>query len=451
MVGGVLAGCQSYEARPLDPEAHREAWRGRTLEGESLADFLERLEARTGDVVDALDPSDGLSLREAQLVALVYNPGLRLARLRLGRAEASAAEAGRWNDPALSLSVLNITDDVPDPWLVSTGLSLSLPLSGRLGAERGLAEAEQLAAEASLLEEEWAVWRDVRSAWIEWSAARLRVEETERFATEVAELLRGVTELEALGEVPRTEAALFRLELGARQNQLRGLRGEVDALEHRLLMLLGLPPVTSIELLPSLAEDDADAAAEAEALERRNPGLARLRQEHEVAEARLRREIRKQYPDLILGPLFESEQGQSRIGLSGAIPLPVLNANRRGIAEARAERKLARETVESTLELLVGRWEAARVRAEALADQREDMAQVLVPLVDRQLADATELMRLGEADSTLVLLESLVRSFETRIELIDTRSAEALARTEAVHLIGPQLADAPPETTQETP
>ena len=42
---------------------------------------------------------------------------------------------------------------------------------------------------------------------------------------------------------------------------------------------------------------------------------------------------------------------------------------------------------------------AASARADALAEQRADMEQVLAPLVDRQLADAAQLMQLGEGTS----------------------------------------------------
>jgi len=435
-----LASCQSYEPRPLDSEAHREAWRARTLEGASLREFLDRLEDRSDSAAEEFDPADGLSLREGQLVALVFNPSLRLARLRVARAAAGAEHAGRWADPGLELAVLRITESVPDPWVITPGLTLTIPLSGRLEAERGRAVAERRAAEGAVLEAEWSVWRDVRAAWIEWSAARLRVEATEQLAQDMEGLVRTASELAERGEIPRTEASLFRVEATQRRNQLRRLSGEADAWEQRLRGFLGLAPTAPVELLPAIALPVAGAAESGgpDAIELRNPGLVRLRREYEVSEETLRREIRGQYPDLTLGPLFESDEGQSRIGFLGAIPLPLLNANRRSIAEARAEREVARAAVESTYEILVSRWAAATARAESLASQREEMVQVLVPLVERQVEDAFELMRLGEGATTLVLLESLTRAFQAKLDLVDTRAAEALARAEVDYLIGPE-------------
>jgi len=449
VVLAVLASCQSYEPRPLDPAAHREAWHARTLEGASLREFLERLEDHRPGPTEEFDPADGLSLREGQLVALVYNPSLRVARLRVGRAAAGAKHAGLWADPQLDLAVLRITDSVPDPWVITPGLTFTLPLSGRLAAERGLAEAERRAAEGTVLEAEWSVWRDVRSAWIEWSAARLRVEETERLVADMEGLVRTASGLADRGEIPRTEASLLRGEETQRRNQLRRLSGEVDAWEQRLRGVMGLPPTAPVDLVPEIALPTTNAGEPPgpDAIEVRNPGLVRLRVEYDVSEETLRREIRKQYPDLTLGPLFESDEGQSRIGLLGAIPLPFLNANRRAIAEARAEREVARAAVESTYEILVSRWAGATARAESLASQREEMARVLVPLVDRQVEQAFELMRLGEGATTLVLLESLTRAFQAKLDLIETRAAEALARTEVAYLIGPE---ATPEAISES-
>ncbi len=447
VVLGILASCQSYAPRPLAPAVQREAWAARTLRGSSLHEFLERLEARSEAAAGEFAAADGLSLRESQLVALVFNPRLRVARLRAGQAAAGAEQAGRWADPGLELSALRISESVPDPWVISPGLSFSIPLSGRLGAERGLAEAERKAAAGAVLEAEWSVWRDVQVAWIEWSAVRLRLEETERLALDMEGLVTTTTELAERGEIPRTEASLFQVEELQRRNRLRRLAGEADAGRQRLLGLLGLAPTASVELVPAIAlacagQAGEDGAGGPDAIELRNPGLERLRHEYRVSEQALRHEIRKQYPDLTLGPLFESDAGQSRVGFLGALPIPFLNGNRRAIAEARARREIARAIVETTYEMLVSRWTVAVTLAESLASQRVEMVQVLLPLVDRQVEDAFELLRLGEGATTLVLLESITRAFQAKLELIDTRAAEALARTEVAYLTGPELTHA---------
>ena len=104
-----LLGCQSYEPAPLDRAAHRAAWHDRVLSAEGLSAFVASLDRAPAHPTSELDLADGVSLLEGQLVALVYNPDLRLARLALEGAEAGAPHAGRWVDPILQLDVLRIT------------------------------------------------------------------------------------------------------------------------------------------------------------------------------------------------------------------------------------------------------------------------------------------------------------------------------------------------------
>ena len=457
----LLAGCQAYAPSPLDPYAHRAAWHGRALEGDSLAAFVDRLDrVATGAAADRFDPADGLDLSEGELVALVFNPELRLARLRLARAEASAEHAGRWQDPQLSLGVMRVTESVPDPWYVNPSLLFTVPLSGRLSAERGQARAARTAAEERVAEAEWHVLLEVRKAWAEWSAAQLRSQETARLLERIAPLVEVTTRLGASGELSRIEAGLFPIEQGLRANELRRLRTETDAAEQRLRAHLGLAPEAPLRLVPSLVvRRDTGARGPTPGptpvlvpgdFAERHPTLARLQAEYEAAEESLRGETAKQWPNLSLGPQYESDVGQSRVGFLGTIPLPLLNANRQGIAEARADRELARAAYETTYETLVGRRAAAAVRADGLAAQLDELERELVPLVDRQLEDALRIAELGEG-SSLALLETLTRAHELRLELVETRLAAALAGADFEHFSGLAAPDRPTAPVEVTP
>jgi outer membrane protein TolC len=417
------------------------------LEDGSLEAFVERLDrVELEQPLASFDAQDGLTIEEGRLVALVFNPQLRIARLRTGQAAASAEHASLWADPQLSVSVLRLTDNVPDPWILSPGLSFTIPTSGSLAAEQDQADAMLGASRLAALEAEWAVWHDVREAWIEWSAASLRIAETERLVEALDVLVDTTSRLAEAGELDRTEASLFTVERAQRRNLLLRLRGEVSAAEQRLRAHLGLAPEAPVTLVPSFTLKESSTAAAlpnaftgqefTDAIAERNPRLARLRAEYEVAEATLKHEIRKQYPDLTLGPQLQAEEGRTSIGFIAGLPLPFLNANRRAIAEARVEREIARATYEVEYESLVGRGAAARALANALAEQRTEIEETLVPILDEQLQDAAELVRLGEGTS-LVLLESLTRAHETKLELIETLSTEALARTELEFVTGP--------------
>ena len=67
-----------------------------------------------------------------------------------------------------------------------------------------------------------------------------------------------------------------------------------------------------------------------------HPELARLRARYEAAEAALRLEISKQFPDLRIGPSAAGDSGDKKtvLGLALGIALPIFDRNQQAIAAA---------------------------------------------------------------------------------------------------------------------
>ncbi|MGK0190108.1 MAG: cobalt-zinc-cadmium efflux system outer membrane protein [Verrucomicrobiales bacterium] len=426
-------GCKTYRPEPLDLPAHSKAWRAQSVSSEKVSTFAKQLAESAPNKV-AFDPKNGLNLSEAELVALVFNPDLRVARSRAGVAEASAKYAGLWDDPELSFDVLKISNGVPDPWIVGSALSLTVPVSGRLGVEKKRAKAEMHAELNRVAEAEWKVLLDLRDAWVAWSALRLRLQETEEIVKSLNSIVSSTSQLAEAGELLKTEAALFSIERESRRAELGQLRGEVTERTHQIRALLGLSPEAPVDLIPALTAvgSESDSALPDET----NLTLARLRSEYAVAEQTLMREVRKQYPDVTIGPQAESDEGQSRIGFVGAVPVPILNSNKGGIARARAEREVARAAFETEYEKTAGRLASLRARLKGVRARSKAMNDSLVPMVDRQVVDASKLVELGEGGS-LVLLESLVRAHEAKMKLIDIRAEDSRTNNEIQFLLGP--------------
>lgn len=445
---GMFAGCQSYQAKPVDLAAHRDAWMARTPGDEPIRVFARQLSAANEPGV--FDLSDGLSLAEAEIVALVYNPDLRLARLRAGVASASAEHAGLWQDPQFGLDFLTLTESVSNPFQITPGLSFTIPISGRLEAEKARADAAVAAELTRVTEQEWRIRIEVRRAWLRWSAAKIKAEQTERLLVSIESLVRSTSRLAEAGEIVRTEAALFTIEQASQRQAMLGFRGEAAEAEQELRTLLGLSPDAPLDLVPTIVvrSDEGDLTANTVAV--RNLTLARLRDEYAVAEQTLRREVREQYPDLTIGPLAEFDRGDTLLGFSLSLPIPILNANKQGIAEAHAERELARAAFETAYERISGSLAATRVRLDTIREQREVIEADIIPLVDRQLADAQNLLQLGEG-GTLVLLESLSRAGQTQMVLIDMQLGESLALTRLAELVGPPTTQPVDDPNTNTP
>ncbi|MCC7159848.1 MAG: hypothetical protein IT281_09940, partial [Ignavibacteria bacterium] len=173
------AGCQSYEPAPLDLPAHRAAWLARGADAPGAREFAARLSAGGAD--RPFDAADGLELREAEAVALFFNPDLRVARLRAGVAAATAENAGLWDDPVLSVDTMRVLESVEEPWKIFASIGLTLPISGRLGAEKERAGAEHSAELVRIAAEEWGVRVALRMAWAEWSGLVAKRDATREF------------------------------------------------------------------------------------------------------------------------------------------------------------------------------------------------------------------------------------------------------------------------------
>lgn len=437
-------GCQQYQAKPLDIENYRDRWSERSPAGDEVATFLEQIESRAP--LDApFDMSDGISLREAEVIALVFNSRLRQSRTAARVAAAEAEFAGLWEDPVFDLDVLKIVESVPEPWIIGTAIGFTIPLSGRLEVEKERASAEEFAALSRVARTEWEVVNDLRSAWLEWSAHQHRIEVVDGVLTRLQAIVKTIDDLEQAGEQSRIESRLFHLEAVSRRAELLQLEMESEALRYKVIDALGLRPESAIDLVAELAAIP-EHQSEGSDLEVRmldtNPALAVARAEYAVAELELNREIRKQYPDLGIGPAYENEDDQSRVGFIASFPIPIINRNRQGIASAEARREEARVAAESMYERLVTDLHQARSELARRGELLQYLEQTLVPMVDEQADDVRTLLDLGEVN-TVVQLESLVREAEAKLDLIDVQLSAAQSALRVRSILGP-------ETTNQT-
>ncbi len=427
-----MASCRSYEARPLDLDAHRERWLARSASDEGVALLASASEG-------PFDASDGLTADEAEIVALVYSPALRLARLRAGVALATAEHAGLWDDPSLGVDVERILEGGSHPWIVAGTIGLTLPISGRLEAEKERAGAAGEAALRRVEALEWSIRHDVRRAWVEWTTAQ----QIESLTRETHEQLDGLTSIvdrfEEAGEYSRVEARVFRMErIGVAADMDAAATRARDA-RLRLLALMGLAPQSEVTLTPGfpVAGESMDDASRRAAMERSHPELASLRAAYEEAEATLRREIREQFPDITIGPGGKEEDGDTRVLFGVSLPLALWNRNQQGVAVAEAQRELARAEFETTYERLVGELASAESRLLGARELRERLERELAPVVEAQDEDMRRLVELRRMEP-LLLLDATTRRRNAKQRLMNAYADEAMASIALAELTGPR-------------
>jgi len=145
LIAAIGRGCATYEPKPLDSTAVRQKLDGRMTNDQEIIAVASRLSGTdSGATAAPFDPSDGLTLEEAEVVALVFNPHLRVARLEVGVTRATAETAGLWDDPVTGINLNDVSQKFGGGLSMGGQIALTIPISGRL-------EAEKLRANAALV------------------------------------------------------------------------------------------------------------------------------------------------------------------------------------------------------------------------------------------------------------------------------------------------------------
>ena len=398
LAAGILCGCRSYEPKPID-------WNEEANAGV------------TNEVRIA-------SLDDAVTLALIGNRELNALRLKSANSAKAAKESGWWEDPELDFDLMRIINPSEHPFLGGASIAFTIPLSG---ATAIAAKADELYAQADIAEIKAAerdTGAEARHAAIRLAALRRRAALLSEHDSDerIVRARENVGKLHEAGEVSASELAGVQRQKHIRHHALMETEREIAETEIAFLRILGLRPGTKISLTlplrvrPSMPSD-ADDPLELVRHPKVEAALARLGGTEKSLEA----EIRRQYPDLKLGPAYANEEGLDRFGLIAGISIPLWNRNRKGIAEAEGARDEARLAAIDMWRSLVCDAATARVHLSNL------LMHPPIPANEREqtdkLADAGELTPLDY----LAVREQI---FDLRLDELNWRRDVALAAAE---------------------
>lgn len=429
-----VIGCapQEYRPEPLEPAKIAADFAGRRSDDGALREFM----ARQGYVPSQWPPSRW-TLEPLTLMAIYFHPDMEVARANLDIQRAAEITAGQRPNPAVGPGFEHHSNihngPVTTPWSIGIGFDIPIETGGKRDAR--IAKAEELSEEARLAigAAAWKIRGQLRAQYVDVYAA----ESDADLSKQLLDLQnRQVDILERFrkgGEASPTEVSLARLRLQEARLQANAAQGAIETARAGLAQALGLPFAQTEHMplgfrsfesgpLPALS----DQAIEASALENRldlQGGLAR----YAAAEASVREEIAKQYPDFHLSPGFLWDQGDLVKSLAATVLLPVLNQNEGPIAEAEARRKLEAARYKSLQAGALAELSAARVRYEA-AVSKWKTATDLVATQENVLASAKRSLEFGETNRLAVV--------QAETELVTARRNELQARVAALHAWG---------------
>ncbi|NUM36529.1 MAG: TolC family protein [Candidatus Brocadiae bacterium] len=422
-----LAACQTYKPDPLDLKKHEISWKQRNGFSPEIQEYIKKLSDLGNQSAKSYNLEDGISLEEARLIMLFFNANLRTARLKAQIPAAYSQEAGRWEDPSFSIDAMRVLTSIPHPWVLATSLGITLPVSGRLSVEKKMSHSQADVALQEAYLEEWSMSHELRSKWLVWTETCEKIDTLKKFILYLQDIVHIVQQLGNAGELKKSDARLLELEWIEKKADLNFLEESEKEQRSLLKEYMGFHPGLEVKLIPSfylpeIAKENPENFSE-------HPRVQLLALEYQVAENALELEIKKQYPDLTIGGGYEREEGESKLGFGLNMPIPLWNRNQAGIAKALAERNFARAKYEAGYESIANEVSRTRQKLQASSQYYQHLEKELLPKVQEQWNEMDRLTKLGEFN-VFLLYETLTRSLEIQIKILDAKLAERLAYNE---------------------
>ena len=400
----LLAGCaaQRYRPSPILAETSASQFALRSLSDDGLRKFEEKNLNQPSSW-----PPKTWDLQTLSFAALYFNPALQVFRARVDRADAAVTTAGARPNPTIGIS-----PGVPSPYLLTLDFSIPIETAGKRGYRVQSARSLDQAARFDLADSAWTILSGVRLALLNYILASQNLEITRSEGTIRADQINILEQILAAGETTKVNVDMARIELSKTGVAIHTAEEQTADAKAALAAAIGVPldglrdaefSWTDMDVLPS-AGSLSPAEIRRDAVMNRLDVRRSLAQ-YAAAEADLRLEIAKQYPDINIGPGYTYEERNSffTIGLSSAIP--IFNRNQGPIAEAEARRKEAA---------------AVFLQTQAQVIEKSDRALAVYAAALQELAEAQSSYRLQETQLPVVQ-QSIRSGAENRLSLDDVQ------------------------------
>jgi len=445
-LAAAVAGCTSYQAKPLDPPA-------------ILAE-VDR-QRRGDDAASTAESAAEAAFTFAQAARWMaeHGPDLREARSQYETALAVSRVPTPLPNPTIQAGLQHaFGPDVGPIRRVQPfgGLGLTLPLGRTRACQNELNRviAERLHVELEARHRE--IYLDLRRSYAQWCVAAARIETGKKVGESFGKSVALSRQLVEAGVATSLDVGLLELEQGRAEAAVLSARHDLAGLERELSRLIGVHAerfvAPSEPLLPDLPDEPPAPGELIAVLLDHHPALARLRAQYEEAEATLRLEIARQWPDLQIGTPFSSDPDVRRtvIGLSLGLELPLLDRNQPGIAKAHHQREEVRLKYEAAANRALADIEGARQAAARAADEWRFVRQTLLPRAEKNVDLAQRQLQAGSGDTLGFLTAQRARA-ELVVEALEAELSLREAWVDLEQAIGKPLLHFPGESDAGRP
>ncbi len=412
----LLAGCAEYSPRPLHPAAWLPRFQKRSLRAPAVTAFVASQHLRLPKAF----PQDW-NLPALVAAGWYYRPELRQLRAQLAVAWAGLITAGERPNPSVGFSPAYAFKSPPgtNPWVLGFNFNVPIETAGRRQARLAVARAQIQRVAYQVGQAAWDIRSQIRQAWVNYwfSLHRLtlwrRQERLDRGNERIIQARfqggRIARPLLTAAQVALEQAILARVR---QQGQVKVRRAELAA-----ALALPVAALRTVRLLwprwdylPGMRALSVGRLQRWALLNRMD--VRALLAAYVAAEANLKLQIARQYPNINLGPGYEFDQGANKFIFGFSAALPIFNQNQGPIAQAQAQRLLAARRFESLQTKVLNQtqvawasycsaWRQMRRSRRLIASQKRQVAAALAGLA----AGERSRLNLVEARQELVLLQ----------------------------------------------
>ncbi len=336
----LLLGCgfQTYKAKPINPLLNKIQFDEQTPLNEKFKEYL----ILQGVNPEAL-PIKSWGLEELTYSALFFHSDLDLARKEWRAAQSAEITASQSIDPSFSTNVGKNTIKNPDenPWTYNLGIDIGIITAGKKEARIDRALSLSEAAKIKIAQTAWQVRTRLAKSLVEFEFSK---EQSKALQQEVDLRLLIVDMLQkrlGAGIASSTELNNAIIALNKSEQALASEQIRTPILQAALASDSGLPLTTfqSLNLSENILNKNQNQMVSIDKDFQETAMLNRLDlraslAKYQAAEAKLRLEIARQYPDITLSPSYSYEPDGKFWALGIGSLITLITKNKGLIAEA---------------------------------------------------------------------------------------------------------------------
>jgi len=339
------------------------------------------------------------------------NPELQVMKEEYRGADEIASMMTPWPNPSLEVGQsrgYNLEDTVKSKTQPFISLGFTIPLGGRIGKEDDLNAALSEQKRISLVARHRSLYMELRQQYLNYLLIKDELVVCDSIVETTKELDENSTNLAKIGTVGRLEVDDSHFDLKSIELRLLEIRKEhIDQIRD-FAALTGTTTDNVKRVVGQIPNiDDVHLKSDDELfglIGQNNQSLVERKAEFAVADATLKLELSKQYPDITFGGGGEKEPGEKSkyLSLSIGFDLPIFDRNQQAIADAESNRAKVSKQYQGDVQELLTELERLKLSFNN-AKQQIVMLAELVTLSTRRLETAKQALRAGSLDMTRFL------------------------------------------------